>query len=194
MNPSEITSSLLHMTEHRRSGPKSEWPERWAEVLPGFADRRLLVTFPLLSCNTFIEQLAEDIRAKSFFSPLNQIAANVPSSDGIAFASALDRVHQTYLRRALRIDYGLDANEIPDQAALRRLALYLEAETFLSSPGEIQHIQDALYVAATIFEYLGQLEAIATDGNQSEKVLSKRLWSGDLANYMRALLLYYRTP
>ena len=121
---------------------------------------------------------------------MNQIAANVPSSDGIAFASALDRVHQTYLRRALRIDYGLDANEIPDQAALRRLALYLEAETFLSSPGEIQHIQDALYVAATIFEYLGQLEAIATDGNQSEKVLSKRLWSGDLANYMRALLLY----
>jgi len=47
-------------------GPASEWPGRWAEIVPGIADRRLLITFPLLSCNAFIQRLAEEIRAKAY--------------------------------------------------------------------------------------------------------------------------------
>lgn len=45
-------------------GSLSQWPSAWARVIPGIAERRILITLPLTDCNGLIAQLAEDIRAR----------------------------------------------------------------------------------------------------------------------------------
>lgn len=106
------------------------------------------------------------------------------------FSELVDRVHRVYLRHALGADQTAERISGEDLAQLRRLALYLEAETTIDRPQDDQAVQDGLYVAATIFEFLGQYEGTTREGTPQGIGLPQRLATGDLADYTRAMVLY----
>jgi hypothetical protein len=98
---------------------------------------------------------------------VDRVAQRIPALER-DFAILVDHVHRAYLRRALNPRDTTQQVSQDDLAALRRLALFLEAETTIDPTDDEQALQDGLYVAATVFEFLGQfLLAIEVDNEDS---------------------------
>jgi superfamily II DNA/RNA helicase len=126
---------------------------------------------------------------QALLSALERVRLPRSFSLDVDISTLIDRVHRSYLQRTVAYSGDTDTLSDEDLSSLRRIALYLEAETTISHSADSQTLQDAVHVSASIFEFLAQ-QGFSGPGASDSSLLSHRLAAGDLADYMRAMMLY----